>query len=91
MWSFGVIRGQTFTIIEASQVIAQIQARELSFKKKLLLRSFKAIKGQTFGEKKDRTFSGSNGLVWIFPYFWGTSEKSQFLIGSDYCEKVLRR
>ena len=90
MWSFGVIRGQTFTIIEASQVIAQIQARELSFKKV----TFEVIQGYQRSNvrgKKDRTFSGSNGLVWVFPYFWGTSEKSQFLIGSDYCEKVLRR
>ena len=90
MWSFGVIRGQTFTIIEASQVIAQIQARDLSFKKKLLLRSFKATKGQTFGEKG----SGVFGIEWPclgFPVFLVYFRKIAFLKGSDYCEKVLRR
>ena len=90
MWSFGVIRGQTFTIIEASQVIAQIQARELSFKKKLLLRSFKATKGQTFGEKGIGRFRHRMALFG-FSRFLAYARKIAFLKGSDYCEKVLRR
>ena len=76
MWSFGVIRGQTFTIIEASQVIAQIQARELSFKKKLLLRSFKATKGQTFGEKRIGRFRDRMALFG-FSRIFGVLQKNR--------------
>ena len=72
------------TIIESSQVIAQMLALDLSLSKKLLSRSFEVTKGQNFVKKGSERF----GIDWpflAFPYFWDISEKTPFLIGSDCC------